>query len=47
MAVGQNGGVVLSDTVFSGTARVVTALKNLASGANSMQFVRLQVERVP
>lgn len=47
MAVGQNGGVVLSDTVLSGTARVVTALKNLASGANSMQFVRLQVERVP
>lgn len=47
MAVGQNGGVVQSDNVLSGSARVVTVLKNLAAGFNSKQFVRLRVDRAP
>ena len=47
IAVGLNGGLVQSDNVLSGSARVVTILKNLAVGFNSKQFVRLRVERAP
>jgi hypothetical protein len=47
LAIGQNGGSVLSDSVLSGTIRVVTVLKSLANDSNSQQFVRLQVERAP
>lgn len=45
-AAGQNGGIVQSDAVLSGSIRLVTALQNLPAGSNGKKFVRLQVDRV-
>lgn len=44
-ATGQNGGVIVSDVVFSGAIRTVTAKQTLPAGSNDKKFVRLQVDR--
>ncbi|WP_395736979.1 PQQ-dependent sugar dehydrogenase [Prosthecobacter sp.] len=43
--VGQNGGVIVSDSALGGTIKLVTARQTLPAGSNSRKFVRLQVDR--
>lgn len=44
---GDNGGNVLSESIVSGTIRLVTVSENLAAGFNEKRFVRLEVLRTP
>ncbi len=46
VTVGENGSSVQSDVLLSGTARLVTVTRNLTTGANEKQFVRLRVTRL-
>lgn len=43
--VGQNGGVIDSDTTISGAIKLVTVHQTLPAGSNDKKFVRLQVDR--
>ena len=43
----QNGGMLMSDLVHSGTVRQVTISENLPLGSNDKRFVRLEVLRSP
>jgi hypothetical protein len=47
LAAGENGGNILSDSLVSGTIRLVTVSENLAAGFNEKRFVRLEVLRTP
>jgi len=47
LTTGNNGGTVVSDTVVSGTIRLVTVVENLAAGSNGKRFVRLEIIRTP